>query len=95
MRRSRRGVGAVDGCGVRWRDGDERAWLQIDLGRELVVSAIGTQGSETLQTYVTDYDASFSNDGVHCVTPFLRMWFNNLHTYSAVRSERKVHDALM
>ena len=64
------GVGAVDGCGVRWRDGDERAWLQIDLGRELVVSAIGTQGSETLQTYVTDYDASFSNDGVHFVTPF-------------------------
>ncbi len=56
----------VDGCGAA-RGSEPGEWLQIDLGRELVISAIGTQGSSTLATVVTELDASFSNDGVRWV----------------------------
>lgn len=40
-------------------------FLQIDLGRELEINAVATQGSATSPAWVTEYSLDFSNDGHH------------------------------
>jgi hypothetical protein len=40
-------------------------YLQVDLGRELEINAVGTQGSSSRPTWVTQYFLAFSNDGKH------------------------------
>lgn len=42
-------------------------YLQVDLGRELEINAVATQGASSRPTWVTQYDMSFSNDGIHWV----------------------------
>lgn len=40
-------------------------WLQVDLGRELEVNAVATQGAASRPSYVSKYELLFSNDGRH------------------------------
>lgn len=43
-------------------------YLQIDLGRELEVNAVATQGAESRPAWVSQYQLAFSNDGIHYVS---------------------------
>ena len=40
-------------------------YLQIDLGKETVVSKVATQGSPSMDQWVTSYKITFSSDGTN------------------------------
>ena len=43
---------------------DLNQWLQVDVGRQYIVSRIATQGREDISQWVTKYKLQFSEDGV-------------------------------
>ena len=45
------------------RTNDKNQWLQVDLGKNLEVTAIQTQGRYEANQWVTSYTVSYSNDG--------------------------------
>ena len=42
---------------------NKNQWIQVDLGRDEVVTAIATQGRANLNQWVTSYYVSYSLDG--------------------------------
>ena len=45
------------------RRNDQNQWIQVDLGRKEVVTAIATQGRSNYNQWVKTYSVSYSLDG--------------------------------
>lgn len=59
------GCPAAGPCKPPARPESSLDFLQVDLGRELEIRAVATQGSASRPAWVTSYDMAFSNDGLH------------------------------
>ena len=55
---------AKDGCAwtTKW-DKKENAWLQVDLGKIMLVASVATQGRCSYGHWTTSYLFSYGNDG--------------------------------
>ena len=44
--------------------GDKNQYLQFDLGKQMAVDAVATQGSHLLENWVKSYNLRYSDDGI-------------------------------
>ena len=42
---------------------DQNQWLQVDLGTEMMISGVATQGRQAINQWVKSYSLSYSLDG--------------------------------
>ena len=57
-------------------ENDHHQWLQIDFGSSTTITRLATQGRNGFNEWVTKYNLSYSDDGVH------------FHSYKMVRVSR-------
>jgi hypothetical protein len=59
---------------------DREQFVQVDLGRELEINAVGIQGLASKASWVTRFRVSFSNDGIHWAGSKREFTANNENT---------------